>query len=511
MLPSKRVAAVGLSMTEWLRSTRQRLRKAWMSLQVEFQGRYSVERLQQLHNYSNSHGSARMLLVCLLTPLPGLAFSLVKELPPLAPPNAGFFENWVFIIRAWGMLIFFNGSALMQMGHGAPRLKLTVRQILFLSITAATVATAIMIAICSQTVFPLPFGLPVIGIPDVGVIAVLFTVISRPKWRANPSLLVDLKQQLVVYNCQVVLPFVYPIYILGFVSLSGIYQTLFVMVLPIIQLSARNWISRTLADNNDMKPESVIFIVEVFNALYISSALHNSSSWSTTAMVMVIDLIQFWVSMIDIMEILNEMKTLVDKIPEDHPMRAANFMQVAIRLLDIEAARDKSLHSALQQTKAQHVCYTHDQTKGDPSARKAGYAITERRGRGGSWTQAWIRSNTARVLPFRPLPEQGVFTTNPHIPTKMGAAKNVKAGLDTIFSRKERIRFIHKAARVLFMTEYLVLIEYVEVALPIAYASVVGVECADLQFSRVHITITGDHRAKTKAEASVSPPTSVRA
>ncbi|KAG3180185.1 hypothetical protein PC128_g15670 [Phytophthora cactorum] len=43
--------------------------------------------------------------------------------------------------------------------------------------------------------------------------------------------------------------------------------------------------------------------------------------------------------------------------------------------------------------------------------------------------------------------------------------------LETIFSSKQRALFIHKSARVLFITEYLVLIEYVEVVLPIVYSA----------------------------------------
>lgn len=291
------------------------------------------------------------------------------------------------------------------MGHGAPRLKLSVRRIIFMSIFAATVATGIVIIICAFTVFPLPFGLLVIGIPDVGVIAVLFTIISRPKWRADPSLLVELKRQLVVYNCQVVLPFVYPLYILGFVSLDGIYQVLFVMVLPVIQLSARNWISRSLVDNNDMKPESVIFIVEVFNALYISSALHNSSSWGTTAIVMLIDVVQFWISMVDIVKVLEEMKTLVNKIPEKHPMK---------RRISCRSQFDLSI-SRLPETKAckvpcsrreRNMCVIHDPTKDAALGR---YAVREKVDRRGTWMKTWIRSNTARVLPFRPPDKQNVF------------------------------------------------------------------------------------------------------
>ncbi|KAE9275232.1 hypothetical protein PF001_g26682 [Phytophthora fragariae] len=43
--------------------------------------------------------------------------------------------------------------------------------------------------------------------------------------------------------------------------------------------------------------------------------------------------------------------------------------------------------------------------------------------------------------------------------------------LESIFSRRERATFIRESARVLFLTEYLVLVEYVEVVLPIVYCA----------------------------------------
>ncbi|KAG7399056.1 hypothetical protein PHYBOEH_009834 [Phytophthora boehmeriae] len=43
-------------------------------------------------------------------------------------------------------------------------------------------------------------------------------------------------------------------------------------------------------------------------------------------------------------------------------------------------------------------------------------------------------------------------------------------GLETIFSRPERVTFIITTTRVLYITEYLVLVEYTEAVLPIVFA-----------------------------------------
>ncbi|ETL77506.1 hypothetical protein L917_21553 [Phytophthora nicotianae] len=76
-------------MAVWLQHSRRRLWSGWMSLQVEYQGHYSVDRLKGLDGYIGGLGNARLLLICLLTPLPCLTLGLLNELPPLAPPEAG--------------------------------------------------------------------------------------------------------------------------------------------------------------------------------------------------------------------------------------------------------------------------------------------------------------------------------------------------------------------------------------------------------------------------------------
>ncbi|EGZ11797.1 hypothetical protein PHYSODRAFT_317228 [Phytophthora sojae] len=199
-------------------SARRRMLKAWISIQAEYQGRYSDQRLQQLGNYMNE-----------------------LKVPPLAPPEAGVYENDVFFVRSWAAMCFMGVSALVQM-------------VLILAILGLYLIA-----------FPLPFGLLIAGPPFVLVIGVCFSYISGPRWRADPSLVP-------------MLPFVYPLYILSFVSLTRWNQVISVAVLPIIQILAKNWINL------------VIFVVDVCNALYVSNVLQTPSSWASTAAVIVVDL-----------------------------------------------------------------------------------------------------------------------------------------------------------------------------------------------------------------------------
>ncbi|GMF09832.1 unnamed protein product [Phytophthora lilii] len=148
---------------------------------------------------------------------------------------------------------------------------------------------AVVFVISVLTVFPEPFGLLIFGPPDVWVIAACFAYIVGPRLRDDASLWMGVKQQIDVLLSSV--PHIYLSNVhIGFVSFTGASQMIFIVVLPIVRLIAKNRISRTLKTHDDMKPEAVIFTVEVFHALYISNALQIATSWGLTAVVMVLDL-----------------------------------------------------------------------------------------------------------------------------------------------------------------------------------------------------------------------------
>ncbi|ETP00710.1 hypothetical protein F441_21934 [Phytophthora nicotianae CJ01A1] len=368
---------------------------------------------------------------------------------------------------------FISGNVLIQMGQSAPRLKLTPRQVVLSALFASAVSVGIIVLLCVLTVFPLPFGLLIVAPPDVILTTACFVYISGPRWRADPTLWEDVKRQLSVFNCQVALTFIYPIYIYGFVSLTGIHQAMFVVILPIIQLIAKNWVSRQHT-NHDLKPESVIFIVEVFNALYVSNALHNSSSWKTTAAIMTIDFLHFWMSMFDVIEALNEVKILMAKIPRSHPIAQESFVQIAMRILDIEAtlkaSRTDSTKNASWGLRMEKWVSSSNESKASSSRDASSTATRMIMGSGRK-----LSSNITRIFPIRFFHRRKwwqprvrpTFAVEGH---KVTRHPREELKLETIFSSKQRALFIRKSARVLFITEYLVLIEYAEVVLPIVYS-----------------------------------------
>ncbi|KAJ8530388.1 hypothetical protein ON010_g14524 [Phytophthora cinnamomi] len=286
------------------------------------------------------------------------------------------------------------------------------------------------------------------------------------------------------------LPLIYPLYIYGFVSLTGTGQVLFVAVLPIIKLVTRNWMNVTLRGYDDIKPETIVFTVEIFNALYISSALQSSTSWTSTVTIMVLDVVGLWVSMVDITEVLKGMRELMDRIPQDHPLAGENFIQLSLRILETDKGR--------RQIRGSETFISSANAKTPPSKAE---------GRKSGPTSMMITSNNAEIQKYpRSLRFQSAQVTpmctgeNRQVNSQVMIESNTADAIDTtvFFSRAEQDHFIRKSTHILFITEYVVLTEFAEVVVPILYCTESGgsdtISVAGLMSTVLHFVCAGVYR-----------------
>ncbi|GMF30596.1 unnamed protein product [Phytophthora lilii] len=88
--------------------------------------------------------------------------------------------------------------------------------------------------------------------------------------------------------------------------LSG--QRYYTMLLPIIKILAKTLISSTLGSKFELLPQIMIFNVDVFNALYVSSSMQSSNSITTTLAMVALDVAQ---ALVSISDIKNFMKSIV--------------------------------------------------------------------------------------------------------------------------------------------------------------------------------------------------------
>lgn len=311
---------------------------------------YSVQRLRRLKQYTETRTLCRLLAVCVLTPIPCVALATLIESAPLASPSAGPYKNFAFWARATIVVYFVDYSVLLQMRQSLSRLKMEHRHIVAIALVGSVMSFATVFAVAVWVAFPVPFSMLVASPPSTLVVVIGFKYGWGLRWSADAGLRRDLVRHMLVFMWQVMLTIIYPLYIFGFTSLSGVGQTLFVILLPTIKAVGESWIGYMLGDDNDIKPEVIIFNVEVFNALYVSCAVQNSTSPATTIALMLVDVLHFWFCMTGTMGIARQAKDLMAKIPPDHPQASAGFVEIALQLLEIEDRAESRTSSISSRT-----------------------------------------------------------------------------------------------------------------------------------------------------------------
>jgi len=454
-------------------------------------GCYSVQRLRRFQTYTEGSRSWRILSICLLTPVPCVALATLVESAPLAPPEAGPYKNYVFWLRAWVVTAFVDYSMAMQLSQSLSRLKMKHSYIIGIALIGSVVSLAVVFAVAVCVSFPVPFSMLVASPPSVIIMLAAFRYLWGQRCRSDTGLRRDLARHTMVFICQVILTFIYPLYIFGFTSLSGVSQLVYVLLLPVIKSAGRNWISYILSDQDDIKPEVIIFNIEVFNALYVASAVQSSSSLGTTIAIMSIDVLHFWFSMRGTVAALTNVRELMSKIPPQHPAASENFVDVALRLLAIQDRAEST-----ERLRSRKASVKRDSVKLRMTLPTALKAWGEQRSslQLRSPTQAEILSVVRapkRDNAFRRMLTKATKVCPVPLPPRICADSQVDLrtvdpppALKSVFSHQERADFISTTTRVLYITEYLVLVEYTEAVLPIVYGTLV-----DVVFSAVRLAL----------------------
>ncbi|KAG1701567.1 hypothetical protein DVH05_010868 [Phytophthora capsici] len=437
-----------------LKRAGSRMFQVWVNLQVELHGSYSISRIRLLSEYSNSTSAFRATLFGLLAPFPCLILLTLIDCVPLAPTEQGYQANYLFWGRNYLTISLMTRAILEQVHLTVPSLDLTFLRTLSISTLPSAGAVAFMLAMTSFIGFPLPFTL-VVGIPVwfLGLV-ISFGIFFGAKLRDERPLRKELLNYIVVIACQVVLTFIYPAYLYGFRSVSSTAQTFYVLLLPIIKIATKNWISFFLGTKDDLKPQVVILNIEVFNALYVASSMQNATSISTTMALTLVDFVLAWISINDVNHFLSDITALLDKIPSNHPLKTANFMDVALKMLD----EDEELRADI--SLRVFSVHTPKIDKKPPKVRAAPkFQEIER---------SFQFSN--RILPalaiFAKSPQSSFVTTDAVAPDKPQTAKAFRK----IFTTQERVHYVHRTAQVLFTTEFIILIEFTEVIIPLIYS-----------------------------------------
>ncbi|GMF27726.1 unnamed protein product [Phytophthora fragariaefolia] len=259
------------------------LEAKWNSVQVESQGAYSIERLESLAMYYRTASRKRVVLVCVLSPLPALLVTVLAECLPLRPPSDGWSANWVFWLRIFTTLmtggLVFNSL----MPRLIPVLEFTTYSNILITLGPVIAFEATCLLGSSQIGFPLPFMMQ-LGTFLLGVYSTLMVRLVL-----GPALFVKgspLKKYADRYN-QFFGPFtmlcgLFPIYKVLHELIPVKYREVAVVILPIWKFGAKRFIVSNTRQLEDLIPLVVALSVDLFCSPFIAVCMSTSRSISFT-------------------------------------------------------------------------------------------------------------------------------------------------------------------------------------------------------------------------------------
>ncbi|KAG2822766.1 hypothetical protein PC112_g10803 [Phytophthora cactorum] len=241
-------------------------------------GKYSIERILALDEYTQKHSRLHTILVCVTCFLPAECFIISQEAVPLEDPALGWRENYGFWVRAALVIGAVLYTATIQAKYLLQDFVISYRQLLALLICVVVVQMILAVTFAANVWFPIPFTVITL-VPAFYVVSItsICVVVGIPV----------IPQQFMAV--------IYPAYQVLFHAANTIntsYQLPVILLLPVIKLVVKNIALRCVTHLEDMMPEAVIFTVDFFNALYMATSMESATSTSTVMIIVLIDIIQ---------------------------------------------------------------------------------------------------------------------------------------------------------------------------------------------------------------------------
>ncbi|POM71520.1 Hypothetical protein PHPALM_11905 [Phytophthora palmivora] len=267
---------------------------AWFAIHLEhYGGKYSIERMLALEEYTQTTSFNRVLFVTIGLPLFVIGLVLLQESIPLQNPADGWAANYGFWIRAAFVGIGIGNAASIQIGFWLDVPPFSLKQILgYCTLMATAYVVAGMVA-AMFWVFPIPFFMfSLCFVTSTVILVYIRLVVGAHGFRQILSRRQQLRRLNKVGMVQAVMYVVYPAYQIVFSKVSSTpYEAPVLMILPIIRLALKLIFASAAHEKEDMIPVQVGFTVDFFDAFYFASFIQSVSPL-TLAGVMVIDLVQ---------------------------------------------------------------------------------------------------------------------------------------------------------------------------------------------------------------------------
>lgn len=444
------------------------IRRSWLWARLldaststyEQHGEYPLERLLAFHEYSQRTPAWRVALILLLTCVSPLVFIVFLDALPLSPPSDGWNAKSFFWMRLFLSTNAIVAGILVQIQTLVLERPLPKKAVALIMTFVSLGCTGTAVLTAKYWAFPIPFMATLIGLP--------FTVFLN----TSMLLVIGTKDKIVltkitkfnnIVGVQTTMMIVYPAFNAVFLKLGRTHQVAFVMVLPVIKVSYKWAMAKVSADLEDLAP-AIIASVDLFDALYTTKCMQSAGSLWVGFAIIAFDVTQNGVA---ISSLYRQFCVLQSDSggasANDHADTKQNSTSQLLSLISTLSA------SAQVQMRAGSIrIHSRNRLKLSTEAQAKLDAL-----------QAAIQGKKPSRDVAAPTAKHSSRTVVPFgsQPSTLKGAVSMAAITPTSSKRSFRrhqqqnpSRLIQDAARLLHKSEAVVLVEYIETAVPVFYA-----------------------------------------
>lgn len=317
---------------------------------------------------------------------------------------------------------------------------------IYLGGVVAGVTVSAMYAIALVIRYPLPFG--IVTVSPVWVHLLLAPLLSwMKKARADPAVWTMCINLLKITVFRESLVFIYPTYFHFFTTVPDSGKTAFSLLLPVVKIVLRGVLARMAVHLKDEVPQIVVINVDLFSALFSTYCIQSTPSLKTTGVLMATKAIQSCVSLYDIELVVQR-------------MRALRKESGVVKAVAVQAKHRNSSESANAEARRKS-------SDGRVSSANL-FALV----------QASTRKLSKILQPFKqitskPPKTHGLLATIAPLLAEFvnddqrGPSKDAVAS--AIGSKSVKYRYVRELRRVLYITEFVMLVNYVEAVIPLIF------------------------------------------
>lgn len=450
--------------------------QAWNAIQVKHSGRYSRCRMLALHEYSTATPLWKVATVAIMTPLPSLVIIALFEMVDLNPPSAGLELNRIFFAREWMTFTTFTVVLLQQfctqVGQALP---MTPLRLVGIACGTSALNVAFNYLLASFVGFPLPFTIQFSGLLHLVLECAALLISWRAYIRANPHVIAGIARAGMFFGWQCFTIVVYPVYYHAFTLVpdASVPRLACLLFLPAMKLTNRLvflHMNRKSDGCEELSPQIVVLNADVVSALFVAFCVQYSPSLLMACIIAALKMTQVSLSLRDIYIVSQSVRSLQAEIQKQCSVKTKRRRGPKSSILD-KVAEVHGHWAANHSILSDH---------GSSGASHVGLCCFSRR---------ICSIHASRVSPLVPDPVVGCSRDNralvhigsavkeqiwaskseesqPDLQIRGEGTRHASPGLKSLEEQ-----YVAAVAKLFYMVEFVVLVEYIEVIIPILYCT----------------------------------------